>query len=301
MAGRQLPVQPKIHAVGTTVLRCVLVDRYAYARNDLCNGFRKVLHLVVPGVTAHVDRQECPRRRIPGDGPVERPCHVPDVDQRSPWRAVAQDRNLLGTDRTCDKVIDDQVEPQSIAHPAGGGEPQASDREVLARQRLELGFRADLRFGVGGERVQRRSFFPGGVVRHAVHAAAGRKDETPDPRGLGSCRKFDAGAEVDVVRDFLESLAHRVVGYGGEVHDGVDALQYLGAESAHIGEILDIGTALGKYLRVGEAVREVALVQADQCCLGIRLAKALKHRGPDITGVTCNQYPHFIRSPFSFM
>src|SRR3989454_12231950 len=108
MAGRQLPVQPKIHAVGTAVLRCVLVDRYAYARNDLCDGFRKILHLIVPCVTAHVDGQECPRRRIPGDGPVERPCHVPDVDQRPPWRPVAQDRNLLGTDRTCDKVIDDQ-------------------------------------------------------------------------------------------------------------------------------------------------------------------------------------------------
>src|SRR5258708_3055826 len=118
MLGCQLLVQPKIHTVGAAVLRCILVDRYAYARNDLRNGLRKILYLVIPHVAAHVDGQECPRRLVSAYGPVECSRHIPDVDQRSPWRPVAQNRNLLAPTTTSSTAIHPQAEPQPLPPPA---------------------------------------------------------------------------------------------------------------------------------------------------------------------------------------
>jgi len=56
------------------------------------------------------------------------------VDQRTPWRPVAQQRDLAEGVRAGDEVVQDEVEPQAVAHPASGGEAQARDGEGVVRQ-----------------------------------------------------------------------------------------------------------------------------------------------------------------------
>ena len=49
---------------------------------------------------------------------------------------------------------------------------------------------------------------------------------------------------------------------------------------------------------VREAMREISLVQANQSRLRIRPPKSQQYRGADISGVTGNQYLHFVGSRF---
>src|SRR6185312_60758 len=200
-------------------------------------------------------------------------------------------------DRARDEIVDHQVEPEAIAHAAGGGEAQAGDGEVPVGELREVDLGADLRLGIGGERVQGRGFAPRRVVRQPVDAAARGEHEALDARRFGHARDLDAGAMVDLVGDLLERLPHRIVGDGGKVDDRVHAAQQLEGESAHVGEMLNVGAALGKDVGVGQAVGEIALVQADQRRLRVRLPEPPHYGGSDVAAVAGNKYFHFLSSP----
>ena len=76
------------------------------------------------------------------------------------------------------------------------------------------------------------------------------------------------------------------------MHDRVHAAQQLRGESAHVGEMLDVGAALGKDVGVGEAVGEIALVQAHQGRLRVRLPQPPQYRGADVAAVAGNEDFH---------
>jgi len=63
------------------------------------------------------------------------------------------------------------------------------------------------------------------------------------------------------------------------------------------GKILDIGAAFGKEFCVGQTVREVSLVQADQGRLRIGIAEPPDNGRSDVTGIARDQYLHVKRVP----
>ena len=118
----------------------------------------------------------------------------------------------------------------------------------------------DLRFRVGGQRIEGRALFSWSVVGYTVHAAARRENKGSDPGQLGLPRQLDAGSEVYIKCDVLERLAHGVVGYRRKMHDGVNSLQDLWLKMSHVREILDIHQALRKNFCISQAVRKISLV-----------------------------------------
>jgi len=90
--------------------------------------------------------------------------------------------------------------------------------------------------------------------------AAGCEDQGLDSGQLGLPGQLDARPEIDIERHFLESVAHRVVRYRCQMHDGIHPLQYFGPKPPHVRKILNVGPALRKDVRIRQAVRKVPLV-----------------------------------------
>jgi hypothetical protein len=63
--------------------------------------------------------------------PIDGPSHVFDMDERTPRAAIAQNLDLLGSERAGNKVIEDKVQTKPVAHSAGGCEPKAGGRETF--------------------------------------------------------------------------------------------------------------------------------------------------------------------------
>jgi hypothetical protein len=69
---------------------------------------------------------------------------------------------------------------------------------------------------------------------------------------------------VDVEGDLLEPMAHRIVGDGGQMHDGIHVTEDVRWRPADVPEVLHVDAALRQDHRAREPGREVPHVEPDQ-------------------------------------
>jgi hypothetical protein len=68
----------------------------------------------------------------------ERPRDVPDVDDRTPWAAVALDQHPARRERPSDEVVEDDVEAKPGGHAVGRRVAQACGAEGVVRERRKV-------------------------------------------------------------------------------------------------------------------------------------------------------------------
>ena len=133
--------------------------------------------------------------------------------------------------RTGHEVVQDEIEAQPIGHAAGGRETQAGHdhfTRIHLRKRL---LRADFRTRVRGQRIEGIRFLARPVLGETVDAAARGEHEIPHSGVAGALGHRDARRAVDLFSRRFEAVPHGIVGYGGKMHDPVNALQKSLAEA----------------------------------------------------------------------
>src|SRR5208337_3463530 len=86
-------------------------------------------------------------------------------------------------------------------------------------------FRADLRFGIRGERAQGRIFLQNLIARRAVETARRRIEETLHARILGQLGQVHRGAIVNVKSQLRVQVTQGVVGERRQVNNRVETLE----------------------------------------------------------------------------
>ena len=153
----------------------------------------------------------------------ERPRDVLDVDQRAPRRAVALQAHLAAGEGSAGEVVDDDVSAQARARAVRRGVAQVGRAEVLVGELADALLGHHLALAVRRHRVELAVLGDGAVAGCAVEAARGREDVPRDAGVPGDLRQVGCAVGVDRVGRVRVEVAERVVGDGGQVHDGVEA------------------------------------------------------------------------------
>ena len=92
----------------------------------------------------------------------------------------------------------------------------------------------------------------------------------------------DVGADamVHVLGDAFEHVAHRVVGHGGEVHDGIDTLQQALGDVTHVPEVLLVERPFRQNERAARRQREEGAVVAGEVASGCMRGRCRATIGP---------------------
>ena len=287
MLRRQLAEQREIDAIGALVGRGLAVDRDFRPRHRRRHRHGQIPDLVVPGIRSGVHRQHLAAcRGVAADRPFDGARHVADVDQRPPRGAVGQDGNLAGRDGASREVVEDEVEPQAVAHAAGGGEPQTGDRHPPGIHPGEPALGRHFRARVGGQRIDLVAFAARPALGKAVNRARRGKDKGAHAGLAGEPGEAQTGLRIDLVGHLLEPAPHRVVRDSRQMDDRVDTGEQFPRQVAHIAVMLAGQPRFRQRLGIRQAMREEPGVVADN--LGGRhdAAQVAHERRADIAGIS---------------
>ncbi len=142
-----------------------------------------------------------------------------------PFLRSTEDPDSATVDSMVGQNVDDDIQALSRCVAAHRRRTDRAGDEAGFPFLLENDLALGLAFGVIGQRFERQTLGDLGIVLDAIHARRRSVDKPLHPRSLGRAYQRSEGSQVDGRPQIGVELKGGIVGYTGEVNDGIAAFE----------------------------------------------------------------------------